>query len=161
METNFDFNTIEEIKFFVAGIPKAMPRCRYRLIKTKSGKQFVNAYTPLKNVRDWYDLFISKATQFKPEQTWDCAIMITCDFVLPRPNNHYNAKKVLKNREIFHSKKPDIDNLLKLVMDVLKSLNYYNDDSQVAMIEVRKMYPKNNNADCGMYLEIKKLTEEL
>jgi len=147
-------NTI--IEFIIPGVPKAMPRCRYRLIKTKSGKQFVHTYTPTQNIQAWYDIFISESLKHKPEKAIEKAIAVECEFKLPRPKNHFSSKGFLKNSEIYHTKKPDIDNLFKLILDVLKNLNYFIDDAQIAVANLKKIYPQ-NNSDCGMKIKIQEL----
>lgn len=61
-------------------------------------------------------------------------------FVLPRPKSHYNSKGVLKcTAPSVHSKKPDLDNLVKFALDVLNELAW-NDDSQVCQITATKKY---------------------
>ena len=40
----------------------------------------------------------------------------------------------------YHTSKPDVDNLAKLVLDVLSKIRYYKDDSQVVLLYVTKAY---------------------
>ena len=47
-----------------------------------------------------------------------------------------------KKKETLHyvSKRPDIDNLAKAVMDAINQVGIWEDDSQVAHLDIRKIY---------------------
>lgn len=147
------------IKFFVKGIPKALPRQKYRLIKTKTGKQFISSYTPLKNVQTWYDLFIEEAKKYIPKITIDGPVKLECVIIFPRPKSHYNKKGELKSEEKYHCVRPDFDNVMKLICDVLTNLRYYTDDSQIADATIKKIYADSNEC-CGVEIKIKKLKKD-
>ena len=63
-----------------------------------------------------------------------------------RPKSHYGTgknKDILKERfqNIPCTKKPDIDNMIKFVLDALQGQNgYFLDDSQVIRIFAEKIY---------------------
>ena len=64
---------------------------------------------------------------------------------MPRPKNHYgtgkNSDKLKKSApQIYHSKKPDIDNLTKIYLDAMEKAEYFYNDSQVVMLQVEKIY---------------------
>ena len=58
-------------------------------------------------------------------------------FVMKRPK-YMSAKKYSKQR-IFHDKRPDLDNLLKLVADGLQP-KVLIDDAKIVMINASKVY---------------------
>lgn len=63
---------------------------------------------------------------------------LVCTFA--RPRSHRTSAGVLRRGSpLLHVYKPDTDNLAKFVMDALNGV-YYNDDSQVCALEVRKRY---------------------
>ncbi len=75
----------------------------------------------------------------------DEPISIDCHFYMPRPKNHYgtgrNAGKLKKDAPIFHIKKPDLDNLVKFVLDCLNGVAW-KDDSQIYNLTATKIYTK-------------------
>ena len=72
--------------------------------------------------------------------------MIGVYFYMPRPKSHYRTGKrshVLKAKApVYHSVKPDIDNLIKFYADLF-SKNFYKDDSQICIIQAIKAYSNN------------------
>jgi len=66
-------------------------------------------------------------------------------FYMKRPKSHYgtgkngNIKK--KSAPVYHTKKPDIDNLKKFVFDALNQ-SAWEDDSQIYKVFARKAYSK-------------------
>lgn len=124
-----------QIVFRVDSVPVAQPRQRHRVIASQ-GRTFAQNYTPAKH----------PATQFKSDVRLIAAAGTTRPlegglhmdvlFVMPRPKGMI-WKKRLMPREA-HTKKPDIDNLLKCVMDALKDL-CWRDDSQVSAVTACKV----------------------
>ncbi len=87
-------------------------------------------------------------------------VFVAAEFVFSRPASHYTAKKKRKagcedcDRKLtararqlwtFHVQKPDIDNLLKALMDSLNSVAYA-DDAQVTRVECSKRYAEQDEA---------------
>ncbi len=113
-------------------IAKARPRFARR------GK-FVMAYNGQETEEGRF-LFEAK-TQVK--QCLKNSVEINCFFYMPRPKNHYGTGKkneILKETApIYHTKKPDLDNLVKFVLDCLNGLAWY-DDSQIITLIAHKVY---------------------
>lgn len=65
-------------------------------------------------------------------------IKITALFSIPKKFNKEQRKKAL-NGEIFQTKKPDSDNIIKIILDALNETAYF-DDSQVCGINFFKKY---------------------
>ena len=65
---------------------------------------------------------------------------------MQRPKKHFRTgkfKDLLKEKwiKLPHTKKPDIDNMIKFVLDALQGQNgYYLDDSQIIRIYAEKIY---------------------
>lgn len=67
-------------------------------------------------------------------------ISINIEFGMPIPKSTSKAKKLLMSKnEIYHTVKPDIDNLVKLILDCLNGIVFH-DDAQVIEITARKKY---------------------
>tara|TARA_R100001530_G_scaffold41371_2_gene31661 strand:- start:1352 stop:1795 length:444 start_codon:yes stop_codon:yes gene_type:complete len=122
----------------VPGVPKAQIRHRH----TRSG----HTYDP--SAKDKKD-FINKLKAYTNENvypldkplTGHITLMIT--FKFPWPKKWYRTGKyagLLKdNHPIVHTKKPDIDNLVKFVMDVGNG-ELWKDDCQIYRVQAKKIY---------------------
>ena len=97
-------------------------------------------YTP-NNTKDYENLirqyFKIKYPRLVPLENRIAIKIIAC-FKIPKNTSKKNTELMLKN-EISPTKKPDIDNITKAVLDALNKLAF-NDDNQVTKIEVEKIY---------------------
>lgn len=129
-----------EIQFTVSGDPKPLKRHRSRAVKTKTGKFFIQNYNPSDKDQD---NFVAKCLWFKPDKPIASPVILDIEFYLKRPKSHYRTGKyseMLKDSAPkFHTKKPDLDNLIKFVKDSLNGI-FWNDDSQVYCIIAYKNY---------------------
>lgn len=95
-----------------------------------------------------------------PTTPLDCALKVDVVFHMPRPKSHYGTGRnasVLKPAAptICHTKKPDIDNLRKLLMDALTGI-LWKDDCIICQGEPIKRYSANPRTE----IYIKVLSEE-
>ena len=124
------------IQFTIPGKPVALKRHRP---SARGGY-----YDPSSKDKKQIWLQIAK---YKPEEPYHDNIYMTLVFYLERPKNHYRTgkyKHLLKDRckDIFyHSVKPDLDNLVKLMCDVMNK-GFYIDDSQICILQAEKRYGK-------------------
>ena len=92
--------------------------------------------------------------QFKPKTPLKGNIMLKLVFVMERPKNHFRTGKfrhILKeNMPEYHSVTPDLDNLVKLVADVIQPQMIVN-DSQICMLQAEKIYGKTPRTE--VYIE--------
>jgi Holliday junction resolvase RusA-like endonuclease len=65
-------------------------------------------------------------------------VKVTIDYYFDRPKSMQRKKDEGKN--ICHTKKPDLDNLNKAVLDALSDSGIWHDDRQVADLRSRKFY---------------------
>ena len=72
------------------------------------------------------------AAQHAPEELLTSALEVRLDFLFLRP-------KSLSKKTRYHTKKPDVDNLAKSVLDALEGIIYVN-DAQVISLQVTKDY---------------------
>lgn len=68
----------------------------------------------------------------------DAPMHIVFTFVFKRPKYMYNKK--YSSSRIIHTKKPDLDNLVKAVNDALQSSGIIKDDSQIYAFTAMKYY---------------------
>lgn len=118
--------------FEVMGMPQGKARAR-------TGKGF--SYTPEKTVL--YENLIktsflaadNKKTFFDGEPV---EMYITALFPIPKSTTKKDKERI-RNKELFPTKKPDADNIAKVICDALNGVAYH-DDTQVVKLEVRKAY---------------------
>lgn len=67
-------------------------------------------------------------------------IEIVAQFKVPKGTSKANTEKML-NGEISPAKKPDIDNIVKIILDALNKLAF-KDDNQITKLSIDKIYGK-------------------
>lgn len=118
--------------------PKSAPRPRV----TKFGTYNNSDYTSWKNGLK----LLAKTKIKKPLET---DIFLKIDFFFEIPKSWSKSKKESAK---WHNLKPDIDNLIKSVMDSFNGV-VYKDDGQVVLIQARKQYANFT----GVKIEIKEI----
>ena len=129
------------ISFTLPGKAKALKRHR----STRSG----HMYDP--SAKDKKQMWLQIA-KYKPKQPLAGDIMVKLIFVMERPKNQYRTgkfKHILKDDiPEYHSIRPDLDNLVKLILDVIQGKDrFIIDDSQVCMLQAEKIYDKKPRTD--------------
>ena len=126
--------------FNVEITPVAKGRARY----ARRGN-FVSTYTP-KKTKDYETVIREQAVLFMGEEkTLETPVSVSIEFSMPMPKS--TAKKLLEahlNGSIRHTKKPDLDNLAKAVLDAMNGVVFL-DDSQIVKLTLSKRYSKLGN----------------
>ena len=133
---NTEMSCIELINFTIPGNPKPLKRHR----STRGGRM----YDP--SSRDKKEIWIQIA-KYKPKQPLKGDIYMKAIFYMPRPKYHFKQKagkpsNIIKDRykEIrFVRVKPDLDNLIKMIADILQP-QMICDDSQICILQAEKVY---------------------
>lgn len=100
------------------------------------------AYTPTKTKNYEYlvrQLFVYKYPQFQPIEK-RVKILIIVYFELPKQRSKLQEAEMLSN-QISPTKKPDIDNIIKIILDAMNKFAF-KDDTQVTKLEVEKKYAR-------------------
>lgn len=122
----FEFEVIGDIK------GKARPR-----INTYTCR----AYTPC-DTKDYETLikqyFKIKYPKYEPILEGRISVKIVAYFKIPKGTSKKKTESMLKG-DISPTKKPDIDNIVKIILDALNKMAF-NDDNQITKIEVEKAY---------------------
>lgn len=125
-----------ELQYTVIGIakPQARPKVFHRTLK--NGKNFVSTYSPK---TDWFGLVYTESLKQKNllKNKLSGALRLNLLFCMPIPKS---ISKKKKEKLFYVSKRPDIDNLAKAVMDAINQVGLWEDDSQIARLEVSKIY---------------------
>lgn len=126
------------ISFTIPGKPIAKKRPKFArmggFVKTYTPKETLNYES---EVRLYFNL--SKPKQFVP---FDGAVAMKVCAYFPIPKSTTKKMRALMETEKYpHIKKPDQDNISKIISDALNKVAY-RDDSQVSDAIVRKRYSK-------------------
>ena len=122
------------INFTLEGRPIALKRHR----STRTGRM----YDP--SSKDKQKMWLQIA-QFKPKRPLAGDIYLKLIFYMQRPKHHYRTgkfKHLLKDDvPDRHSITPDLDNLVKMLCDVIQGKNrFIVGDCQICMIQAEKVY---------------------
>ena len=85
--------------------------------------------------------------KYKPKTPLQGNIFLKVIFYMPRPKHHYRTGKyahLLKDSfkdVVYHSIKPDLDNLVKMIADIIQP-QMICDDSQICVLQAEKVYGK-------------------
>lgn len=133
-----------QINFVVPGVPVAKGRPKFR----KAGK-FIQTYTPTKTQKA--EKFIAdcfKAYGKKPPKKYD-EIWLTCNFYMSIPKGTSKKRTLEWNEKKGHTKRPDVDNLVKTVCDALNGVAFV-DDSLITGMDVCKLYSTNPRTEIAI-----------
>lgn len=124
-----------KIRISVLGNPKPQPRHRHFQREKIKG-----TYDPGKNDKQ---SFLYLVLEHAPEKPFDEPLRVDIDFYFARPKNHYgtgkNTNKLKLSAPVWHTTKPDIDNLRKFVMDAMNKV-FWRDDSIICEGHTKKLY---------------------
>lgn len=123
----------EIIALSVPGEPQGKQRPKWSKVGTYSPKKTVNYETYIK------ELFAVAYPDFEPVES-ALEMELTAGLLIP-PSQSNRKKRLMEEREIRPTKRPDGDNVLKVVMDALEGLAYKN-DSQIVTALIEKYYTK-------------------
>ena len=127
MHIDYKEKYIMIIKVSIPGQPVAKSRPRFSF-KSK------RAYTP-KKTKDYEELI---KEYVKPLVDGTLSGPIDAHFIIVFKRPKYMMTKKYKDQLLLHTKRPDLDNVIKAVMDALNSI--LDDDSQICKITAEKYY---------------------
>lgn len=127
------------VSFDVAGEPKPQPRPKAARIGG-----FIRIYTPA-TAKKWKAAVMAEAKKhFKAPLAGP--LEVTLGFRFARPKSHLGASGLKGSAPLLHTKRPDVDNLAKAVLDALTDVGLWADDSQVTLLVTSKSYAGTGNA---------------
>ena len=132
-----------EVQFNIPAVPVPEPRKRVRVTKSKAGKVFAQHYTPKSDPVNAFKDTARIAARFalKRISPLEGPLKLHLVFVMPRTQNQFFLKKAMPR--IWHSKKPDFDNLEKAICDALNGVVWI-DDAQICVTETIKVIAAGN-----------------
>lgn len=127
---------MKNCNLFIPGEPQGKGRPRF----SKRGN-FVNVYTP-KNTETYEDkirwFYNHKYDKMIFEENEPLTMYIVANFGPPKSTSRKKRLQMIDG-EIKPTKKPDIDNIAKIIMDALNGFAY-KDDKQIIRVCVGKFY---------------------
>lgn len=144
------------LEILIQGDPKGQPRPR-AFARNMGGRYVARVYDS--DVADEWkrrvDAELLRAVVHMGIQASEQAFRVTMNFGLKRPMSHFNAAgEVKKAHAGACMKKPDVDNLAKLVLDrITRSQRIWQDDSQVIELLVTKVWTIKPQGYCRLTIE--------
>lgn len=140
-----------KIKFTVPGPPMGKQRPR---VCRANGKSVT--YTPKETIE--YEQLVrasyTAASVVKFSKNVPLEISITALFSVPKSKSN-KQKKLMLSGAISHTKRPDGDNIIKIILDGLNQMAFF-DDSQICKIHFTKGYAEKPEVN----VEIKRILED-
>lgn len=133
------------IQFIIDGEPKG--KARPRVTKT-------HTYTPQSTAEYEKLVALSYQNEAKGKTFGDKPIYLNINafFSIPKRTSRKNRELMMKNK-IYATKKPDADNIIKIIADALNGVAY-NDDKQIIMCSCGKYYTDGEPFVCVYIQEI-------
>jgi Holliday junction resolvase RusA-like endonuclease len=142
------------ITFTVQGEPKGQPRPR--AFARKMGNVHVARFYDSDVADAWkrqVALAIAHAVNSSKWALTEAPVAVELRFAMPRPKSHFGAKGLKPSAPQFHTQKPDIDNLEKLLGDqITRSGRIWRDDSQVVSMRSDKFWAVGNEQGCSVQI---------
>lgn len=131
-----DKGNLIQAKFTIHGEPKGKGRPRF----SRSGN-YVRTYTPNKTVS--YENFVkleylNQCGKVKLDKDTMLEMQIKAFFNIPKSVSK-KRRTLMQNGKIRPTKKPDMDNIIKIIADSLNGIAYY-DDAQIVLVIACKYY---------------------
>ena len=134
------------IHFTVIGTPRGAPRPR----RAMYGK---GVYVP-DTAKPFEDAIRLAALPHRPPALLSSPIHLSLSFRIQRPKTHFNKKGEIKpNAPVWCPRKPDLDNAIKVVLDVLTECQFWVDDAEVTHLNATKRWAGGMNLP-GVFIEI-------
>ena len=129
---------MREVTFNVPGKPQG--KARARTVHNKNTGHSIS-YTPERDLlyeNFIKDQYLNSCNGLYLERGTPVELRIVARFLPPKSASKANKRKMLEG-EILPLKKPDMDNIVKVVADALNGVAYH-DDTQIAFVVAKKAY---------------------
>jgi len=138
------------VEFRVPSIPVAQPRQRHGFVRGQ-----IRNWTPARHPVNAFKAAVQLAFSQAGGRMLMGPVVLQVTFRMPRPKAMLWKTKPMP--EEYHTKKPDLDNLLKAVKDALTGLAW-RDDAQVCFCYASKLVCAGNSSP-GVLITIRRVEE--
>ena len=124
------------VRFTVPGPPKG--KARARTVRTRGGQTF--SYTPEGTVlyENLIKISFSQTGERPFEADQSLHVSMTAYYPIPKSTSRKKKEEMIAGH-LRPAKKPDIDNIIKSILDALNGVAYH-DDTQVVAVFAEKYY---------------------
>lgn len=137
----------EAVRFFVPGVPIPKGSAKAFVVGKRAVVTHDNAKT-----KPWQRSIAAEARGVAPGLL-DGAVRVELWFSMPRPKSH--GKPGRKSWAAEHVTRPDLDKLVRTVLDALTGI-VWADDSQVVEVAARKCYADDSGErPAGVYISVR------
>ena len=141
---------MSRIEFFVPGLPIAQGSKRH----VGNGVMVESA----KGLKDWRHAITDTAWTYRLQQEqWTGPVYVRLTFYFPRPKSHHVAgdpsRPVKPTAPGYPTGRPDLDKLVRAVLDAMTAASVWRDDSQVVSIEAMKGYTGRGQVAPGVVID--------
>lgn len=142
-------------KYHGEPVGKGRPRVTARRGKGKDSAVYAHAYTPRKT-KEFEEAirfeFMASTCDKMPIYTKDIPLKVDMVFAFEVPKSYSKKKRERCLKGIIqHTKKPDADNVAKAVLDSISGGYAMEDDSQVVMLTMEKIYAEEPYVEVRIY----------
>lgn len=125
------------LRIEVQGLPQ--PQGSARAVPIGNGRMRVTSANV--KLRPWRQAVIAAAREeWGEREPVGSAVDVTCVFRLPRPVSHFGARGLRPSAPSRPKVRPDLDKLVRAVLDALTEAGVWRDDGQVVGLQVVKLY---------------------
>lgn len=139
---------MNSVTFMIPGPPQG--KARPKVVRIKTGASVT--YTPDKTVR-YEELTRSRyqatAHGFKFSDDAQVGVQITARDPIPKSKSK-RIKAAMLAGQIKPAKKPDCDNIVKIICDALNEIAY-RDDAQIVLVQIAKEYTEEPRTDVRLW----------
>ena len=130
-----------KIQFFV---PMKIPTVTHQEKKIDTRKEKPIVYEPpeLKDARNKFEAYLAP---YAPAQEYQNGVRLIVKWLFPITGKHHDGE--------YKTTKPDTDNLIKLLKDVMTKLSFWKDDAQVCSEISEKFYAEHP----GLFVSIEEI----
>lgn len=116
--------------------PKHTAQGSNQILKTKNGRFFIGKKTN-SNAKSTQNELFNLLYPYRPEQPLEKPLRVEIKWVYP-----YRKSEPKKNRtaEKYCDTRPDVDNICKLLFDMMTRIGFWIDDSQIADLHFIKVW---------------------
>ena len=134
----------DTIRFEVRGLPIQQGSARAFVVPGRGGNRSraIVTHDTRRDLGGWRRLVSDVAQQHAPPGLWDGPVSVSLEFRLPQPKSRPTTVGRGKNKRsirIWPDRAPDLDKLLRAVVDSLTNI-VFRDDSQVVRVVATKDY---------------------
>lgn len=111
-----------------------------RAFQMKNGRYALTA-TNAKRLKPWrLELKEATAAMLNGHGPSQASVLLTIEFRFPRPSGHFGKRGLRPSAPVAMFRRPDLDKLVRAILDALTDAGAFRDDAQVNEIRARKRY---------------------